>query len=249
MSKGFSPEEYMKKLGWEAGKGLGKDLQGMEDPIRAVKKDGNSGLGGKGYDIQDFAFWDNIYAKASNNIQIQSTENGVMIKSGEKIEVKIPIQYQGSFIKSAAPSKSNDPFNENDLISRCLTQQHKKSKGKDKRLQNFESDGHSLRDVPVTTPPLSVLIELEKKKIAKELKKSKKRAREENEEEVREIEEKKDKHEDKKKDKKVKSDKSSKKKKDKSGKSSDKKKDKKDKKIKDKNNKGEPERKKQKSSK
>ena len=73
MSK-FSPEEYMKKMGWQEGKGLGKELQGMQDPIRAVVKDDNAGLG-KGYDIQDFSFWDNIYAKASANIQIHNTDN------------------------------------------------------------------------------------------------------------------------------------------------------------------------------
>lgn len=75
MSKSFSPEEYLKKLGWQEGKGLGKQLQGMQDPISAVKKEDNVGLGGKSYDIQDFAFWDNIYAKASANIQIHDTEN------------------------------------------------------------------------------------------------------------------------------------------------------------------------------
>jgi len=265
MSKGFSPEEYMKKMGWQEGKGLGKELQGIQDPIRAAKKDDNSGLG-KGYDVADFAFWDNIYAKASNNIQIQSTESGVVIKSSEKTEVNIPIQYQGSFIKSVK-TISNDPFNHNDFISRCLTQQHKKSKGKDKRLQNFETDGQSLRDMPVTTLPLSQLIELEKKKIEKELKKSKKRAREENgEEEIVElgiaerVGKKKDIGTDKKNEKKYKKDKKDKKEKKNSEKKIiiDQKKDKgvdigtdkkKDKDKKDKKRKGEPSRKKHKSSK
>ena len=41
-----------------------------------------------------------------------------MIKSAEKTEVKVPVQYQGSFIKSVTPVKPNDPFNESDLITR-----------------------------------------------------------------------------------------------------------------------------------
>jgi hypothetical protein len=34
----------MKKMGWVEGKGLGKSLQGISEPIRAVKKDDNSGV-------------------------------------------------------------------------------------------------------------------------------------------------------------------------------------------------------------
>jgi hypothetical protein len=40
----FRPEDLMKKMGWTEGKGLGKNLQGIADPIRVVKKDDNSGV-------------------------------------------------------------------------------------------------------------------------------------------------------------------------------------------------------------
>lgn len=41
-----------------------------------------------------------------------------MIKSSSKSEVKIPAQYQGSFIKSVIPIEVDASFNENDLVQR-----------------------------------------------------------------------------------------------------------------------------------
>jgi hypothetical protein len=40
----FRPEDLLKKMGWSEGKGLGKNLQGIPDPIRVVKKEDNSGV-------------------------------------------------------------------------------------------------------------------------------------------------------------------------------------------------------------
>jgi len=145
----FQPEILMEKMGWKRGEGLGKHLQGIKDPIRTVKKQDHAGIG-QGYVIQDFAFWDAVYSKASNNLKIQTTGNeGVIIQPCDHV-TPVPSPYQCRFVSST--QKQNHSFDENILISRCLSQK-KHSNGKLARLERVaqvEQFGHLNSDASIS---------------------------------------------------------------------------------------------------
>lgn len=81
----YKTQGWLEKYGWEAGKGLGKNLDGRSDIVHVSQKKDNCGvcfylqvthekIGVKNYDLFDFAHWDNIYTKAASKIHITTSD-------------------------------------------------------------------------------------------------------------------------------------------------------------------------------
>merc|ERR1712045_657971 len=84
-------ERMMRKQGWHDGAGLGKNNQGIVNPIKASLKFDKTGVG---HDIaKEFTnhWWDQAFKKASNGIHIEKlTEDGeIEVKSRDKTKSKM----------------------------------------------------------------------------------------------------------------------------------------------------------------
>ncbi|ORX92842.1 hypothetical protein K493DRAFT_338608 [Basidiobolus meristosporus CBS 931.73] len=71
-------EAQLAKFGWEKGKGLGRNNEGIKRAISVVKKNDTKGLGTK--EQFDFAWWDHVYNKTSNSIKIEKSTEGISVK-------------------------------------------------------------------------------------------------------------------------------------------------------------------------
>ncbi|KAK9759372.1 hypothetical protein K7432_017745 [Basidiobolus ranarum] len=70
-------EAQLTKFGWQKGKGLGRNNEGIKRAISVVKKNDTKGLGAK--EQFDFAWWDHVYNKTSNSIKIEKSSEGVSV--------------------------------------------------------------------------------------------------------------------------------------------------------------------------
>jgi len=102
-------EKLMRKQGWTDGQGLGRQEQGIVDPIKATLKFDTSGIG---HDIaKEFTnnWWDLAYKKAANKIEVEETKDGqIDVKSKKKNKKKRKLekavaknQLYAGFTKSA----------------------------------------------------------------------------------------------------------------------------------------------------
>jgi len=82
-------EKLMRKQGWTDGQGLGRQEQGIVDPIKATLKFDTTGIG---HDIaKEFTnnWWDLAYKKAANKIEVEETTDGqIDVKSKKKNKKK-----------------------------------------------------------------------------------------------------------------------------------------------------------------
>jgi len=82
-------EKLMRKQGWTDGQGLGRQEQGIVDPIKATLKFDTTGIG---HDIaKEFTnnWWDLAYKKAANKIEVAETTDGqIDVKSKKKNKKK-----------------------------------------------------------------------------------------------------------------------------------------------------------------
>lgn len=71
------------------GQGLGKNDDGISNPLKANYKFDQAGLGHNIADEMNNHWWERIYNKAANNIDINKNENEVTVqlKNGKSIEV------------------------------------------------------------------------------------------------------------------------------------------------------------------
>ena len=125
---------FLGKQGWHDGVGLGKNNQGISNPIKASLKFDKTGIG---HDMaKEFTnnWWDLAYAKASSGIQIEENQDGDTVeikskkknrkrKNKEQKEAKKKL-YSG-FVKSATltngelkedPNKDDNEEDEDDEI-------------------------------------------------------------------------------------------------------------------------------------
>jgi hypothetical protein len=140
MSGVYKTEAWLNKYGWTKGKGLGKNENGIKDFIKLDKKDDTVGLGGEGYAIRDFNWWDSIYTKAAQKLKIESTADGKSVVHVEqpKVEVAQEKKY-GVFVKSKEPDNFSSNIREEELIKVCEGRQLKASMtGKLARLEEQE---------------------------------------------------------------------------------------------------------------
>lgn len=78
-------QNYMKKLGWEEGKGLGKDESGMQSHIKVAKKDEPTGLGLDKAAVESVQANENWWQDAfSSNLKSFTSNNKKAKKSSSK---------------------------------------------------------------------------------------------------------------------------------------------------------------------
>ena len=78
-------ERMLRKQGWKEGQGLGKEQQGIVEPIKPSLKFDTAGIG---HDIaKEFTnqWWDMAFKKAANCIEIEETK----VRSGFLLEIFI----------------------------------------------------------------------------------------------------------------------------------------------------------------
>lgn len=72
MAKSKFGEEQLVKLGWQKGKGLGKNLNGQVHHVSISKRIEGQGLGAETKSTWDDAWWDDIYNQALEKVQVTS---------------------------------------------------------------------------------------------------------------------------------------------------------------------------------
>jgi len=85
---GFA-QNQLQKHGWEEGKGLGKSEDGIKSAIK-VKVKNNKGLGHDAGTEFTFHWWDHIFNKAANAIEVIDNDNEVSIKKNENAKKIVP---------------------------------------------------------------------------------------------------------------------------------------------------------------
>ncbi|KAM7383037.1 hypothetical protein PAMP_002724 [Pampus punctatissimus] len=73
-------EQQLLRHGWEQGKGLGRDENGISEAIKVKVKCDKGGVGHKEGEQFTFHWWDHVFNKASSSLQVESDQNGIMLK-------------------------------------------------------------------------------------------------------------------------------------------------------------------------
>ncbi|XP_049586494.1 G patch domain-containing protein 4 [Syngnathus scovelli] len=109
-------EQLLKSHGWKEGKGLGRDENGISEPVQVKVKCNKGGVGHREGEQFSFQWWDHVFNKASSSLQVESHQDGISLKkmteNGEEdggvISNKKPrkallakAKIYGSFVKSA----------------------------------------------------------------------------------------------------------------------------------------------------
>jgi len=111
-SKSFA-QKQLSKHGWEEGQGLGKQNHGIKDAIKVKVKNNKGGLGhNQGSDFT-FHWWDHIFNKAANSIEVTSDGDDVQIKKSTSKKKIVPV-----LISNKKPLHSS--FNGKPLLYGCF---------------------------------------------------------------------------------------------------------------------------------
>ena len=120
--------KMMESMGWEKGKGLGKNLDGMTDCIQIKRRDEGTGIG----DVNETpaatfkwgnAFWDDAYKQAADNFK--------------HIEVKPDRKLVDSDQESSSESSG---FSDLEIIASKGAQLRKKEESKEKKSKKIKKD-------------------------------------------------------------------------------------------------------------
>lgn len=120
--------KMMESMGWEKGKGLGKNLDGMTDCIQIKRRDEGTGIG----DVNETpaatfkwgnAFWDDAYKQAADNFK--------------HIEVKPDRKLVDSDQESSSESSG---FSDLEIIASKGAQLRKKEEKKEKKSKKIKKD-------------------------------------------------------------------------------------------------------------
>eukprot|EP00889_Picochlorum_renovo_P001518 jgi/Picre1/28548/NNA_003950.t1 len=68
-------ERMLKSLGWEKGKGLGKEEQGMKEAIEVKKKEDNIGVGGGPSTDWKDAWWEDAFNSAAKGVNVECSSS------------------------------------------------------------------------------------------------------------------------------------------------------------------------------
>jgi len=74
------------KYGWTEGKGLGKNENGIVDPLKPKLKFDTTGVG---HDDKEHKWWESVYDKASGNIDIDTSAKNVSVRVRDEDAVEI----------------------------------------------------------------------------------------------------------------------------------------------------------------
>ncbi len=138
---------YLEKFGWQQGKGLGKDGEGIKESIRTSKKDDKIGVGGH----EDFGkSWEDIFNKAAQNVSVVVTSEGVSMKKSEEGKLRDQLVekntiYGGTFLRKTASLKVNETKTHGVKVYEMGSGDrthlyHDRSVGKLKRLEQQEAE-------------------------------------------------------------------------------------------------------------
>ncbi|XP_072312448.1 G patch domain-containing protein 4 [Eucyclogobius newberryi] len=106
-------ERQMLRHGWEHGKGLGRDENGIQSAIKVKVKCDKGGIGHKEGDQFKFHWWDHVFNQTSASLQVESDHTGPKLHKNSSendgaISNKRPLKYSrakdklyGAFVKSA----------------------------------------------------------------------------------------------------------------------------------------------------
>lgn len=106
-------ERQLLRHGWEHGKGLGRQENGISEALKVKVKCGKSGVGHKEGEQFTFHWWDHVFNKTSASLEVQSGDGGTTLKKntaddGGAISNKKPLKASlakdklyGAFVKSA----------------------------------------------------------------------------------------------------------------------------------------------------
>ncbi|KAJ8398410.1 hypothetical protein AAFF_G00426650 [Aldrovandia affinis] len=73
-------EQQLLRHGWEQGKGLGRDENGVTEAIKVKVKCDKGGVGHHQGEQFTFHWWDHVFNKASSNLVVESGQDGVQVK-------------------------------------------------------------------------------------------------------------------------------------------------------------------------
>ncbi|RKO83635.1 hypothetical protein BDK51DRAFT_33420 [Blyttiomyces helicus] len=103
-------QSQLQKYGWEHGKGLGKNEEGISRAISVGIKNDNKGLGAKS-DEWTFQWWDHVFNRASQSIKIEKDDEGdVKVQTNSKADREKSAKklLYGSFVKSVAGTSDDE---------------------------------------------------------------------------------------------------------------------------------------------
>ncbi|GBM14281.1 G patch domain-containing protein 4 [Araneus ventricosus] len=78
--------KQLEKYGWKDGKGLGKEENGISQPVKTVVKNNKHGIGHDNSNILTSRWWCDVFNKAAQQISVVNTKTGVSVSSAKKIE-------------------------------------------------------------------------------------------------------------------------------------------------------------------
>ncbi|XP_061190117.1 G patch domain-containing protein 4-like [Saccostrea echinata] len=83
MSQSKFAQKELKKFGWKEGSGLGKNENGMKEAIKVKIKKDSHGVGHNTGDEFTFHWWDHVFNKAANSIEVNTTKEGVSVRKSK----------------------------------------------------------------------------------------------------------------------------------------------------------------------
>ncbi|KAM9807101.1 G patch domain-containing protein 4 [Syngnathus typhle] len=95
-------EQLLKSHGWKEGKGLGRDENGISEPVKVKVKCNKGGVGHQEGEQFTFQWWDHVFNKASSSLQVESHQDGISLKKTENGE-----EEDGGVISNKKPRKAS----------------------------------------------------------------------------------------------------------------------------------------------
>ncbi|XP_038832480.1 G patch domain-containing protein 4 [Salvelinus namaycush] len=92
-------EQQLLRHGWEQGKGLGRQENGISEAIKVKVKCDKGGVGHRQGEQFTFHWWDHVFNKASSSLEVESGENGVQVK-------KLVEEEEEGMISNKKPTKA-----------------------------------------------------------------------------------------------------------------------------------------------
>lgn len=93
-------EQQLLRHGWEQGKGLGREENGISEAIKVKVKCDKGGVGHHQGEQFTFHWWDHVFNKASSSLEVESDQNGVKVK-------KLVEEEEDGMISNKKPRKAS----------------------------------------------------------------------------------------------------------------------------------------------